>query len=484
STATTGTAATGTTGTAATGAATGSTEAGPAAASPTGAGTTATGTATTGATGATGTGTATTGTTATGTTTGTATTGTTGTAATGATTPPAATPSNTPGTGPNSSVATTSRNNTSLAALIASDDRFTTLARLVQAAGLTETLSSGDFTIFAPTNDAFLKLAPSDLNALAADPARLREVLLYHVVPTRVTGTALASANQLTTAQSGVLTISREGAATGEQRTRIGNATTSGFTQPGNNITTGNGVLYVLDTVLLPPAAGAASTTTGTTGTAATGTATGTTATGTTGTATTGTTGTGTTGTAATGTATGTTTTAATTATPPAVTPSNTPGTGPNSSVATTSRNNTSLAALIASDDRFTTLARLVQAAGLTETLSGGDFTIFAPTNDAFLKLAPSDLNALAADPARLRQVLLYHVVPGRVTGTALASANQLTTAQSGVLTLSREGAATGEQRTRIGNAATSGFTQPGNTITTGNGILYVLDTVLLPPAR
>ncbi|WP_216320056.1 fasciclin domain-containing protein [Deinococcus aestuarii] len=249
------------------------------------------------------------------------------------------------------------------------------------------------------------------------------------------------------------------------------------------------GLLTALGLMACAPAASTGMMGTGTSTTAATGTASGTTTTETATTATTGTTtgtaATGTTGTATTGTtgaATGTTatgTTATATTPPPAATPSSSPGTGPNSSVATSARNDATLATLIGSDDRFTTLNRLIQQAGLAETLAGGQYTVFAPTNDAFLKLAPSDLSAITSDPVRLRQVLLYHVTPSRVTGTALASISRIASAQSGLLEVTRSAT-----RTTIGNTATSAIIEPGASIDTGNGVLYVIDTVLLPPTR
>ncbi|GAA5511536.1 hypothetical protein Dcar01_00247 [Deinococcus carri] len=411
---------------------------------------------------------------ATGTATTTTTTTATVTTATPATTTPAtgtatATTTTTPPvTGSTSTSGTTSANNTTLATLIASDPRFTTLAQLVRQAGLADTLASGEYTIFAPTNEAFNKVAPADLAALSADPARLRQVLLYHVVQGRITGTALAGSPQLTSVQGGALTLTRSN---NPERTMIGNAIITG----GSSIDTGNGTLYVIDTVLMPagmtssstaaPATTAATTTT----TPAAGTST-TTTTPATGTAATGTTTTTpATGTATTGTTTTTGTAAMTTTTPPV--------TGSTSTSGTTSANNTTLATLIASDPRFTTLAQLVRQAGLADTLASGEYTIFAPTNEAFNKVAPADLTALSADPARLRQVLLYHVVQGRITGTALASSPQLTSVQGGALALTRTN---NPERNMIGNAIITG----GSSIDTGNGTLYVIDTVLMPPAR
>ncbi|BDP40723.1 hypothetical protein DAETH_06920 [Deinococcus aetherius] len=425
--------------------------------------------------------------------------------------------------------------------VIVADDRFSTLRDLLSDAGLTEMLTTGEYTVFAPTNEAFAAVPADTLAVLASNPEALRQVLSYHVVAGRQTAQGLAGATQLTSAEGSALPLSLSG--TTQQ---VGSATVT------ETITTAsNGTIFVINQVLLPPnltlpapasdtsststdtAAGTAttgtattgtgtasgtsttgttgtsttdtsttgsgttSTTTGTTGTTgttttgATGTSTGTAATGTTGTAT-GTTSTGTTtgatatGTGVTGTSAGTIGTAGasttgTTGAPAGSTiaaPSTAPGSGTSANTATTTRDNTTLATLIASDNRFTTLARLVQVAGLTETLASGTYTIFAPTNDAFLKLSPSDLNALTADPARLRQVLLYHVVPTRVTGTALATASQLTTAQSGVLTITRpSGSNAAGTRTLINGANL----QPSS-IDAGNGILYAIDNVLLPP--
>src|SRR5450432_922091 len=64
----------------------------------------------------------------------------------------------------------------------------------------------------------------------------------------------------------------------------------------------------------------------------------------------------------------------------------------------------------------FTTLVAAVKAAGLVDTLKGaGPFTVFAPTDDAFAKLPPGTVDALLKDPAKLKSILLYHVVSGSV---------------------------------------------------------------------
>jgi uncharacterized surface protein with fasciclin (FAS1) repeats len=64
----------------------------------------------------------------------------------------------------------------------------------------------------------------------------------------------------------------------------------------------------------------------------------------------------------------------------------------------------------------FNTLVKAVQAAGLVETLKGpGPFTVFAPTDEAFAKLPAGTVEGLLANPEKLKEVLTYHVVPGKV---------------------------------------------------------------------
>jgi uncharacterized surface protein with fasciclin (FAS1) repeats len=122
----------------------------------------------------------------------------------------------------------------------------------------------------------------------------------------------------------------------------------------------------------------------------------------------------------------------------------------------------------------FTTLAAALQAAGLVDTLKGpGPFTVFAPTDAAFAKLPPGTVEGLLADPARLRAVLTYHVVPGRVTAAQVVGLTTATTVQGEPLRISATGGTV-----RI-NSAT--VTQAD--IMASNGVIHVVDTVLLPPS-
>jgi uncharacterized surface protein with fasciclin (FAS1) repeats len=71
----------------------------------------------------------------------------------------------------------------------------------------------------------------------------------------------------------------------------------------------------------------------------------------------------------------------------------------------------------------FKTLYAAIAAAGLEETLKGpGPFTIFAPTDQAFADLAPGVLDSLLADPAKLKQILTYHVIAGKVNESLITN--------------------------------------------------------------
>jgi uncharacterized surface protein with fasciclin (FAS1) repeats len=120
----------------------------------------------------------------------------------------------------------------------------------------------------------------------------------------------------------------------------------------------------------------------------------------------------------------------------------------------------------------FTTLLAAVGAADLGATLSGpGPFTVFAPTDEAFAKIPKADLDALLADKAKLTAVLTYHVVAGKVMAKDVAGMTSATTVQGGALAID----------------TSSGVKVGGATVITAdveasNGVIHVIDTVLLPP--
>jgi uncharacterized surface protein with fasciclin (FAS1) repeats len=120
---------------------------------------------------------------------------------------------------------------------------------------------------------------------------------------------------------------------------------------------------------------------------------------------------------------------------------------------------------------QFTTLAKALTAAGLIDTLKGpGPFTVFAPTDAAFAKIPPAQLNALLADKAALTKVLTYHVVSGEIVA-ADVKAGQVKTVEGQSLTIT-----TSPMGVKVNNA---------NVIKTdvmaSNGVIHVIDTVVLP---
>ncbi len=118
---------------------------------------------------------------------------------------------------------------------------FKTLVAAVQAAGLVDTLKGpGPFTVFAPTDEAFAKIPKAQLDALLADKAKLTAVLTYHVVPGKVMA-ADVKAGKVKTVQGQELTIGTMGGVT------VNNARVT-----ATDVTASNGVIHVIDTVVLP----------------------------------------------------------------------------------------------------------------------------------------------------------------------------------------------------------------------------------------
>jgi uncharacterized surface protein with fasciclin (FAS1) repeats len=120
---------------------------------------------------------------------------------------------------------------------------FTTLAKALQAAGLVETLKGeGPFTVFAPTDEAFAKLPEGTLDALLKDKKKLTAILTYHVVPGEVTSEQVAALTSAKTVNGKELSI-----ATSDGKVTVGNATVTQADVPATN-----GVIHVIDSVLLP----------------------------------------------------------------------------------------------------------------------------------------------------------------------------------------------------------------------------------------
>ena len=252
---------------------------------------------------------------------------------------------------------------------------FSTLITALDAAGLTATLEGpGPFTVFAPTNAAFDALPAGTLDGLLADPQALSEVLLYHVVSGDIRAADLSGVVSATTAQGQPVLFDLS----------------AGVQVNGANVTqadivASNGVIHVIDAVLLPPA------------------------------------------------------------------------------------NN--IVEVAAANPDFSTLVTALQAAQLDGTLAGpGPFTVFAPTNEAFDALPAGTLDALLADTQALSDVLLYHVANGRGFAGDL-DGSPVTTIQGADIAVDLS---TG---VRLNGAAVT----IADLLTT-NGVIHVIDAVLLPP--
>ena len=280
--------------------------------------------------------------------------------------------------------------------IAAADDRFDTLETAVKAANLADALAApGSLTVFAPTDDAFAKLPAELINSLLADPSgALTQILLYHVAPGSLGSGDVLGMSAIPTLQGGELGVSlRNGLPYVDDSQII-----------ITDIQAKNGVIHVIDTVLVPdvslPAAPAAEETT------------------------------------------------------PVVTDS--------------------IVDIAVADGRFDTLVQAVVAAGLADTLAGpGDFTVFAPTDAAFAALPAGTIDALLADPmGDLTTILLYHVVGDSLSGDQIATDDYIPTLAGLNLTVNRDGS---------NIIDISGAHIVIRDIQASNGVIHVIDAVLLP---
>ena len=122
----------------------------------------------------------------------------------------------------------------------------------------------------------------------------------------------------------------------------------------------------------------------------------------------------------------------------------------------------------------FNTLVAAVQAAGLVETLKGdGPFTVFAPTDEAFAKLPAGTVEELLKPENRdqLRAILTYHVVPGRVMASEVVGMSTAATVQGQTVRF----------RTEDGKVMVDGANIVQTDIEATNGVIHVIDEVILP---
>ena len=120
----------------------------------------------------------------------------------------------------------------------------------------------------------------------------------------------------------------------------------------------------------------------------------------------------------------------------------------------------------------FNTLVTAVKKAGLVETLKGdGPFTVFAPTDEAFSKIPEDKLNALLADTEALRKVLTYHVVPGKAMAADVVGMSSAKTVQGQEVSI----------KTMGDKVMVDGANVVKTDIKASNGVIHVIDTVILP---
>ncbi len=264
--------------------------------------------------------------------------------------------------------------------IVVNSENHNTLEAAVIAAGLAETLSGeGPFTLFAPTDDAFAALPEGTVETLLEDPeGDLTDILLYHAVGDKALSTDLSDGQTITTINGKDITIEISN----------GNVFINDAQVTVADIETDNGVVHVIDAVLLPPSV--------------------------------------------------------------------------------------TVVDIVVNSEEHNTLEAAVIAAGLVETLSGvGPFTVFAPTDDAFAALPEGTVETLLEDPTGdLTDILLYHVVSAQALSTDLSDGQMITT----ILAQDIEVTIDGSGSVFINDAQVTIAD-----IVTDNGVVHVIDAVLLP---
>ena len=252
---------------------------------------------------------------------------------------------------------------------------FNTLLAALDAAGLRNTLATGGpFTVFAPTDDAFNALPAGTVDALLADPPALAEILLYHVVEGDLRSGTVASSSFIPTLNGQAVTVGA-------------GATIDGAAILSADVEASNGVIHVIDQVLLP--------------------------------------------------------------------------------------SDENIVEIAAGNGAFNTLVTAVGLADLVSTLEGdGPFTVFAPTDDAFAAVPSETLDAILDDVDLLTQVLTYHVVSGRVLSSDVVGLTSATTLNGNDVSVAFDGTTVS-----IDDATVTATDIQGT-----NGVIHVIDSVLLPP--
>ncbi|NJN57604.1 MAG: fasciclin domain-containing protein [Leptolyngbyaceae cyanobacterium SL_5_9] len=120
----------------------------------------------------------------------------------------------------------------------------------------------------------------------------------------------------------------------------------------------------------------------------------------------------------------------------------------------------------------FSTLVTAIKAANLVDTLKGaGPFTVFAPTDEAFAKLPAGTVDALLKDIPKLKQILTYHVVSGKVMASDVVKLKSATTVEGSDVKINATN----------GNVKINDATVATADVAADNGVIHIIDTVLLP---
>jgi len=144
----------------------------------------------------------------------------------------------------------------------------------------------------------------------------------------------------------------------------------------------------------------------------------------------------------------------------------------PASAQTTSSANDANIVQTAVAAGQFTTLASLLEKAGLVDALAnGGPFTVFAPTDAAFAKVPKATLDALAADPAALRSVLLYHVASGSLKAADVVKLSSAKTLEGRSVAI----------KVVDGSVYVDGAKVTMPDVMASNGVIHVIDSVLIP---
>jgi transforming growth factor-beta-induced protein len=257
---------------------------------------------------------------------------------------------------------------------------FKTLAAALQAAGLVDALKGkGPFTVFAPTDEAFAKLPKGTVETLLKpeNKDKLATILKYHVIAGNV------MAKDVKTMAAETLAGQRIDIVAGKDGVTIDKAKVV-----KTDVTASNGVIHVIDTVILPE--------------------------------------------------------------------------------------DKDIVGVAVAGSSFKTLAAALQAAGLVDALKGaGPFTVFAPTDEAFAKLPKGTLEDLLKpeNKEKLAGILKYHVVSGRIFSDGAVKAGKAKTLQGQEITIKAQG----------GKVLINDATVTGADVDASNGVIHVIDTVILP---